>query len=274
MIVNKVALDYWRLTTFDFKKYQRLVWDVVPNDVSGERGGFQQYKGTQYAHIFHGQGEQGGKTHYLIHVSGERTQELMNELIDNDDLRSTRIDVQLTLPLPGDFDCRELTDALRFGVWPGIERDVQLIDNGGDDTVTVGDRTSDRYIRIYVKEKGWLRFEVEFKGDRAQRAALLISDGKQTAMCGIVLSELNRLPNAPYLDLFRTHIVSRGCEELGVLVKVKSTDGLKRMKWLRSLLPTIRRMMRDHDYGYIVSGWIIDLAEEMANETNETVFME
>ena len=261
--INRPALDYVRGTTFDIRKFQKTVWQVVPEDDSGERGTFLQYKGTRYPHAFHGQAEQNGKTNYLIEVSGRPAQDVGYHLI-HAEMKMTRVDVQITVYKPDWYSARECKDAIEYGVWPRDSRTVGLLERDSD-TVEIGDRSSDRYIRIYEKGSDWLRFEVEFKGPRAVRFSEMYRKGGGDAILeGVLAHELDLLPETPVKDLFLSAV--NDADAVPVRVPYVDADKLNRLKWIASLLPALRKAMRDHDIGNRVTGWLMDLIEEVDNE--------
>lgn len=261
--INQASLDYVRGTTFDFRKYQLAVWDVVPEDESGDRGRFLQYMGTRYDHAFHGQADQRGKTNYLVEVSGRPAHDVGHHLITRE-MRIKRVDIQVTVYAPEWYSARELKDAMKFGVWPRQAREVGLLEKESD-TVEVGDRSSDRYIRIYEKGANWLRFEVEYKHARALRfAEMFRRGGGKEILSGVIAHELDLLPESPVKDLFMSAID----EPDAIPVKVPAVDAnkIRRLKWIASLLPTIRKAMRDDDIGFRVQGWFMDIIDEVDNE--------
>src|SRR3990172_2041076 len=167
MIVNEAAIDYLRMTTFHFTEYDKGVTTIGGgNNGDWKRAGIMQYRGNKKLGVFHGQGEQKGRTHYMIDISGGQADDYGYKLLDND-LKVTRIDLQFTFEKPCDWNVREFADAMREGIWPNRVRNVTMIDNNGNDTIYIGSRTSDKFIRFYVKDAEWLRYEIEIKGDAA-----------------------------------------------------------------------------------------------------------
>ena len=64
---------------------------------------------------------QSGKDHYLFVVNGEQSDQLGRQLLKLDGLRTTRIDLQLTLPCPEDYSSREYYDTIENGRWLGLQ---------------------------------------------------------------------------------------------------------------------------------------------------------
>lgn len=252
MLINRPAIDYIRITTSDWGEYERLatgVHGLVDGDVVAGR--FLQYQGSKRGASFHGQAIQNDRAHYLGQVSGAPADGCDGLLHLG---RVTRIDLQVTINKPDGFTGRRLCDCLRAAVWDGRRRKVTLIDGAGDDTVYIGSRLSDVYIRVYVKAQDYLRFEVEYKGDGARRVALGLQGGITRAE--LLAHELARLPECVLLREFRD-ILTGGVVRLPELV---APEKIGRLKWLSSLLPTFHQMANDHDYGHTVRAWFHSLA--------------
>lgn len=254
LVLNVPMCDYWRGTTWSWDTYVKMVTEVVHamHGDLGKPGKFMQYEGNRYAHAFHGQGTQNGRPHYLVQLSGYFADTLYADMVKLKPV-TTRVDYQITIDKPGGFVSRETVDMMRNLPWPGRRRKVTLIDGGGDDTIYIGSRTSDRFIRIYVKHEKYLRFEVEFKSERARRAVYVASG---EGMGGILKSELEKLPDVPIVHEFKKYLQGIPAD---VRVAVESPDMARKLAWLRGLLPTIRKMTNDHDHGEMVRGWLEDV---------------
>ena len=263
MIINTPSLDYWRATTSDYQRYREIVEELLPNkEEERDMWRFQQYKGEQLDGIAHGFAEQNGEDSYIVDVSGENADN-KRLILGYSDMKLTRLDIQYTIKKPDYWDTIEFYYQMELGVWPNAKRHVEARINEGNDTIYIGDRTSERFIRVYVKETDYVRFEVEFKKTLAVKAWRAIRNGGRSVMAGILLSEISRLPQSNFLDelVKELHPWSGGAAVDMTVQRVKSTD-IKRVKWLASLLPTIKRMMYDSDYGYMVTGWFVDLVDE------------
>lgn len=260
MIVNNPAVDYLRMTTFDFGYYETGVRIMAHKEREWQRGAFMQYRGNRADGLFHGQGDQGGKTHYIAEMSGEVADDYASKMLQTG-MGVTRIDLQITVPVMKDWNVRRETDELRETPWPNRMRTVTAIDNNGNDTIYIGARTSERFIRFYVKESEWLRFEIEFKGDLAKLAANQVRIGHRQAIAGILLSELNKLPETRLTLYFEHYLLGYDHTKANLRVEKVEPDKIRQMKWLASLLPTIERMMSDHDYGHTVVEWFEELVQ-------------
>ena len=263
MIANFPAIDALRLTTFDSKAFDILSRAVGPMMLDGDDLKIMQYEGRKSGPIFMGVGTQQGKDHYLFEVKGEQSDQLGRELVKIEGLKATRLDVQLTLPLPANYSARSLYDTCLKGAWQGVQGRApqpRLFQNpDGMDTVSIGAKTSDKLIRIYVKadSKGglWLRFEVEYRKRRAEWVSGEISRTEDsTAVIGsVLLGELVRFPPSPflkpYIDLLQD---ARRVPYFVRMVEPNST-----FRWLNeSVGPAITRLANDHDYGWRVREWL------------------
>lgn len=271
MIVDTPAIDYYRATTNIFDRYYDVVEELktMVRDKEKSKWRFQQYKGDMYGGIAWGQAMQNGTENYIVDVSGEDADNALPLLLYSD-MKPTRIDVQYTARMPVWWDSAEFYFMMEHGVWPGRKREVQARLNAGNDTIYIGDRTSQRYIRIYVKEGNHIRFEVEYKKSRAVEAMRHISNGRRHAMAGMMQAEISSLPVHPFLSGLKGELDRYNKNEIKVKVsRVKTTD-LARVKWLASLLPTIEKMTNDHDYGNMVTGWLVDIIERKMRPNDET----
>jgi hypothetical protein len=120
--------------------------------------------------------------------------------------------------------------------------------NGGGDTLYLGSRASETYVRIYNKEKeaatderwkGAIRYEVEFKGERARavREQVAARGYSPWYTANLVVNELN----------YRGVVLPAGASipELPTRVLPKPAMGLESsLVWLeRQVSPTVRRLL-------------------------------
>lgn len=181
------GVDYIRLTFTDTKlaayayeryaEYAAELGRAYTGRAVVEPWGWQGYKGGKVGKASFGLRDDGA----ILQVSGGWA-----STPDFDDLPQTgipRIDVQVTVWGIDNHSqeparCAELTDAARKGV-PSRPWKVRLENTHGDgDTLYVGSRQSDSFIRIYDKSKeskdemyeGAVRFEVQFSNEAARIA--------------------------------------------------------------------------------------------------------
>src|SRR3990172_551937 len=261
MILNATLADYVRLTTFEAEDYNRMrdVWRVVLGDAETERANIMQYGGDSYAHGFLGTGLQKRRPHYLMHFSGTaaaiayHTLETTNWL----DVKCTRVDAQITIPLPEGYDSQELFNRLNGNLPHG--RVVTLYKSGdGMDTVYLGKRATKngRVTRIYVKEYiggKALRFETEFKGEwSAQHWQYLTSGG---TLENLLVSELESLGNIDFSPLATFYAMVGHKLPAPRPIAVETSNAT--LDWLLNTVdPVLRRMLQDHDHGSKVRHWL------------------
>lgn len=198
--------------------------------------------------VFWGTGLQGEFNHHLVQVSGAAADRFSAFLLSSSlsKYSVSRVDIQLTLPLPEWFKARDFLDNLRNGVWLGRSRKCTMVDNYGADTVYIGSRKSDRFARLYVKEESYYRLEFEYKGDRAAAVFdTLKKHGLTNGGSGILFREVSLLPSHPVITDFG--LALRLFDKLKPeVVKPES----KRFKWfVKQCLPAIDTLLNDHDVG-------------------------
>lgn len=253
---NRAAVDYLTVTFWDpskFKEFSDLViGDVDPEKCSAAK--MMWYQGVrcnwENGSAFFGEGENNERMHHIAQISGAVSDHVAFALShqDGDYWNTSRIDLQITIPLPEWYKSRGLTETLRGDEWPGRSRNITLIDGGGDDTVYIGSRHSDRYIRVYVKEVEWLRFEVEYKGHLARKVWERYSRVPTLAAAGILVSELARLPRHPILVEFAESL--RHANRIDVATAKPTKTPSKTFLWFRKqVLPALTRLLNDHDFG-------------------------
>ena len=128
--------------------------------------------------LFVGQGNQKGRDHYIMQCGGELANGILGHVAKaytQYTSRVTVLDLQITIPEPDDWQQKDLLAAtMEQGKVSGwVEsRDREV---GPLQTVYIGSWQSDRMIRVYVKSTAenarLLRFEVHYKGLRADAAA-------------------------------------------------------------------------------------------------------
>lgn len=256
--INHPKIDWITATTWDASLFKWAVEQLEAHDtgkiIQTKR---RQYLGKQSDGLFYGKAEQNGKRHFMIIASGEFAHDAFGVL--NEHFHITRLDIQLTIEKPGWYSARNFCDEMRQGQWPGRRRVAGLRENGkGEDTVYIGSRTSDKFIRVYVKHMHYLRFEIELKGEYARHAREMIREGKQNALSAILSTEIMKLPAHPISGNFKEYCTGRA--DLKSAYK-SNPEMAAKMKWLASLLPTIEAMSNDHDYGDTVKIWLREIID-------------
>lgn len=273
MIINLPAIDYFRATTFErtlFLDVSKLViaWAREQN-IEQSRGGIMQYKGDRYDGIFLGQGEQAGRTHYIIDVSGSESDALFPILRNiNRGWKVKRIDLQYTAEKHADYSARSLLDCLENGIWLGRRPAIKAIINGGNDTLYLGSRTSGAFTRIYVKHDDWLRYEIEYKADYAAALFLALNEDTdyRTVIAAALYERAERMPCSIKAIHYRLLQLVVRPGEWKLQVEKVEPEKIKKLRWLASLLNTIQALANDHDYGHTVRQWLIEIVRNAENE--------
>lgn len=273
IIVNRAALDYLTVTTFDRNTYSDLLKLILTRDEreDADKDAIKRYVGMRSnwscGSVFYGEGIQDGFAHWIISASGgaaDRVGYSISGKIDPQ-VNVTRIDVQITLEKPSWYRARDFADSIDEGEWKGRRRKPVLIENGGDDTLYLGSYHSDRFTRFYVKEKSWLRMETVFKRDYATAAFRRYAAAPSIAPAGILVSELVRFPKHPIVDLFAAALKQANQIDVQKLkpVKTRSTTYL----WLvRSVAPAVARLLNDHESGEMTRQLLRDWIDDYENK--------
>jgi len=183
IILFQPALDWLTLTTFMGKTSDRVFseWMRASQGLAEERNGRVmieekrrgRYEGVIVNGVFFGKGTQKQKEHFMIQAPGPVANMLANECESAVECRCTRMDIQLTVPLPYGYSALLLRDQLENAKWKTrTPKIVGVHQKSGMDTVYVGAPTSNKRIRIYVKEgesgERYLRFELQLRRDYAE----------------------------------------------------------------------------------------------------------
>lgn len=160
-------IDYLRLATWDLKTYTKMAVIINEHHVT-KPAHWLQYHGRRSddGGIFHGQGAQGYRSHYIAHASGEESDTWARYFLDkNLDAYCTRLDIQITITEPAAHDGRALYEKVH-------RHTKSIVQSPGVTTVYIGARASQLFIRVYEKvlEERYLRCEFELKQDYARNA--------------------------------------------------------------------------------------------------------
>lgn len=259
MVTHRPAIDWLTLTTYSGKErllMLRLLEDFIKGRATSESK-VMQYDGKRGEGYFIGTGKQKGKEHYMFRLSGDLSDTITWQQL-RPSLDCSRIDIQLTLPLPCElhevFDHYiSLIRATKAAEDEKIPRGRKVdgpVNPDGFCTMYVGSRESERFYRLYVKENSglyFLRFEVEYKGKdsfagRVWRDTSRLPESIVTYLKG----EIDTLPDHPLTMPFKDHLS-------GVPGEVMKQERLredpqKTLAWLRKQVsPAIRRLLGNHD---------------------------
>ncbi len=259
MITGIAALDYLSVTSFNEEDFRHWLDEIQLHHgaLYPERGVKRNnYTGmfwkSDAGTVFCGSGVQDKRDHYFLSVSGKLAETAL--LWSFRTGRSSRIDIQVTLPLPKDFSPRnfkDVLDAVEPERWPNQRKPyLELFENPIGGGVYIGSRSSDRYQRWYIKvaDDGsrWLRFETQWRSRRAWQVWGRISTG-EACIAPILKAEFDRLPNEirlrddlePFTNFFTGHdsLPTKGGHIKG-----------NRWRWLQDqVTPALYDALRDPD---------------------------
>lgn len=246
-LVGRVATDWITLTTYDQTAYNGLVAlcesYVDYNTSTAQRR--MQYAGLGGDGFFFGRGRQRDTDHYMIVLSGVQAAVLAPTLATSMFSRlvsCTRIDVQLTLPVvEGARKTGELAHEIRRGLSEGVGRvgkrpSVAVWDNeaGTGDTIYIGSRSSDKFVRIYDKfGEGiqFVRYESEFKRGVADRIWTEFCND-ESALSNWLASTIVQ-PIRELREFAEIVAVIESKRTSDVWIEVEPKDDEKTLRWLR-----------------------------------------
>lgn len=281
MIIEQPACDWCTVTTFVHTEATRLFNACAANGKGHKKPlTIMGYEGSQWEGAFWGQGRQRDRVHYMARASGETAHYWLKDISDTCPGRATRVDLQITIPMPANYSAHRLDNDLRtLANWEGKgrARAINTIFGHpiGMDTVYIGSWKSDTFTRVYVKEsngKRYLRLEIVFKGDHADPIYTRCCVGGQDAINSIMATECKNMPDVPDLLPFKEILAAYEC---GRLIRGhREHDENGTIRWLRNQVsPTVFRMLNDHDYGDItgrlVQEWM-DMARSL-DRVDETL---
>jgi hypothetical protein len=264
------ALDWLTLATYNFPAYAGLVSiirDWRKHDWRPGRwlqyDGFQNGDGLYYGHAM----QSNEKEHYVVKLSGSNAQQFFDHtfylppdkrnFLHN--FYATRVDIQVTAPIPDWWNVRELHD------WYLEQRKtVSIIQSETGNTLYLGSRSSGRFVRFYEKalETLYLRLEFELKGDYARNAWLALITNNNT-VSEIYASHLDALRLEPD---HRSYFMPDTDHDHDFSKHLREVDANARLKWLLSLTNTFAAMVRDHDIGDRARDIFLSLAIDRGND--------
>lgn len=160
-------IDYIRLATWDFTEYTNMA-SIINEHFVTKPAHWLQYHGRRSddGGVFHGQGIQGHRPHFIMHTSGEKADMWSNYFLGREmDVYCTRLDIQVTILEPKGHDGRALYEKMH-------RKTKSIVQSPGVTTVYIGARASALFTRVYEKvlDSRYLRCEFELKGDYARNA--------------------------------------------------------------------------------------------------------
>lgn len=234
--------DYLRLASWNETAYMNVLARIMTAWPDGwEQSRWLQYKGWRKESFFIGHGMQQKKSHTIINVSGSLAHRLLETLKTLPEWYCTRIDVQITIKATGD-----LTEALAMVRDDCKTENTTLIESKENDTLYLGSRSSDTFLRLYEKyigDKKYLRLEFELKGARARAAWDAITNGEPVDKVFKYYNKRCKLPDYAK-EWFDAYGVTATKEAMNKEVLHESK---KKLEWLQSLDAAVMNYMNNHD---------------------------
>lgn len=254
--INRTHIDWLSLSSWS---PEFLYWHASRVD-TGTPAKFRGYtallsempNGTRWA----GAGDQGGRTHYRMESTGYQAQLTADQVRQTMqrtgmDCYATRLDIARTVetPIP-DTDLgapwfRLIHDQVD-GAQPSLVQSVTGL------TLYIGSVTSDKRIRIYVKDTtpgGYLllRFEVQYRRDLAKRLWRDYAQRGPVILDGMLNSELDKRG-----DLGRCVDWWRPADGIRHRTRPFEKPDTRRTWFDETLMPWIEKTGNDHDLGPLV----------------------
>lgn len=279
MIINKPALDWLTLTTWDEER--KIWWDSIQDEMFPEfpqtdqrRGNYRGVASTSNLNggsLFTGSGLQLENDHHIFHATGAVADAVAPSLVGDIEQKCTRIDFQMTVPIPDDVPpmmdfLAAIDDGLDSrpvrGRKPTIMGQFSSTDENGVErdywsyTIYIGSPSSDRRIRFYIKtgDDGTphLRFEVQLRQSLANIAwtelAIADSQGKaQQCIADILLGELDRLGDIYFgiIDDIRDAI-----QGFPLLLSRPAKQTSNTVQWLyKAVVPCLKKIAKQSSDG-------------------------
>lgn len=257
--MSKSALDYLRLATWDITEHTNLLAELLQNSGGKwEHSKWLQYHGWKRETFFLGTGFQKKHRHSIINISGYQADRNYTNLATLESYYATRVDLQITIPQPDNVSLPEVYEWLQID---GVK--ASIIQSELNDTLYVGARTSDVFIRLYQKplDQMYLRLEFEFKG-RVARGIWNALGAKST------VDEVfqHYLAKCKLPDCVKSHYydVQDGETAFAIRQEIAKTDRQK-LDWLQSIDASVRQALYNHNIGDEVQRLVMSWANEAAN---------
>ena len=275
MIINRPAIDWLTLTTFQFGQSQgisRWVRENCAPDSREVRHGV--YDGKQGAGWFWGSGIQNGKQHYKLSLTGDASDRFMFDQLRPSPLDCTRIDGQITREI--EYTPKQLFELGSDFVIALHEHEKErgqrarkihpiIPPDDGEFTIYIGTREgTQRFYRLYVKPADdglYLRFEVEWKDKRGLAGKIYRAVGNEPeSIVKFIAGELRTLPDHELITPFKDMLV-------GVPGEImrngrERADEHKTLRWIkRQVLPAFKKVLGHHDTRFAAMMLLDDLVK-------------
>lgn len=246
-------IDYLRIASWKPNAFvNTMVVMMEDESVKWERGKWLQYIGWRAENVFIGRGEQHGKAHTLINISGYLAQNFYQFCVGLTGWYCTRIDLQRTIktPLADDEKLAMVRDDC-------TTKKLTLIEGEENDTLYLGSRTSDLFTRLYEKilEDTYLRLEFELKGYRSRAAWDALKTGETADKVYFYYLERSALP-----EQIKDHYSREGDSATEQVMRLQlAHDEAKKLAWIMTLDASMMKNLASHGIGeqvkVIVRSW-------------------
>ena len=262
MTVQRAYLDYLRLASWHDASALKLTAQLRRAFPKWRDGYWLQYRGWYADNAFYGIGEQNRKRHYVWRVSGNSSSVLYEAADFLGEVYATRLDVQVTIPLPDNYD--------PFIVYQDqkdlMSRGTTIIESDTGSTIYFGSRVSDRFARMYTKEYDegrFLRLEFEFKGKTAKALYFKMKSGiGPTEIFQYYLKSFGLM--GYIIEWFDT---GQDAEKIRLEIENNQNDDNK-MAWLSSLSNAVVKMGNDHQTGEFTKNLLRNWLETIDKNTD------
>lgn len=273
------ALDWLTLTTWDEEAFHTAAGLFQSCLTTLDVKKWMQYEGSGGDGFFFGMALQNGRKHYALRISGSVAHDWCTEVLRLfPDLlarfKCTRVDVQFTsLEVPAGDELAATKDRLRSASWgrPGPRSRVDMYDNDdGLHTLYIGSRESVRMQRIYVKpvaDNNMLRWEVEYKGQLAEKLLHAIQEGGLLVLAGILAGEIEAVPLADEDAALVALRAALSVPAERLRVTRDTSDEWTAARWLHSsVLPCLRRLAgSDEAIRFVVADFLHHSAQYLGD---------
>lgn len=261
MSIQRSYIDYLRLATWEDSQALLMTGELRRSIPKWRSGFWLQYKGWYGDTSFYGVGEQSKRRHYVFRTSGSSSSVLFDLADMFDAVYCTRIDVQVTIKLPPQYNPFIIYESHKNNEKLG----VTIIDSPTGSTIYFGSRTSDKFARLYEKnyqEGKHLRLEFEFKG----KLARAIYETMKKTSAGPTAVFQNYLTKFGLADYIISWFDTGGDAEPLRLEIEHNEDIEKKMSWLASLSDAVVKMGNDHE----TSDFVIRLLNDWRDRIDST----
>ena len=259
-VVNRIATDWITMTTFE--ELQSLKMKIISSTLGDcmHPQNINQYQGIRYVNGFFGMGIQDGKDNSMLTVEGWEADRVVREF-NLKGCNVPRVDVQLTIKKPNDYDYAGTKAFLKDHVRYNPE--VRGWDSSkGGSTIYIGSATSAKQVRLYEKGDDFecLRYEVQLRDAKAKSWAEHASvSGVDDANRRALTDSMQFISEGCVVDLFKKMINNKTV--LHPIVKVQNDTNKRR--WLKSSVKSMASYAKESESNM---GFVLRLIESLYEE--------